>query len=189
MKNRNLSSSAALAALLLAAANPAFAQTVPLLPGGIVVTVYGDSATPETTSGGSSVNYLDGVPTPISLQEYSSVIASGADNTTPLIDESLPDTGTGGNVGIVGEYGSSSEGTIQESGNNQYLTIGGYDGNLDESGGPSGGYSNADGTALAQSSDTNVPRVAAVINIATGSIKKSRIDMESFARYSAAAAK
>jgi hypothetical protein len=175
MKYTNLYPSAVLAVLVLAGTGGASAQTSPLLPGGIVVTVYGDSNTPETTSGGSSVDYLDGNPTPISLQEFSPVIASGADNTTPLLDESLPDTGTNGNVGIVGEYGSSSEGTLQVSGNGQYLTIGGYDGNLDETGAPSGGYSNADGTALAQSTDTNVPRVAAVIDIATGSVDTSTV--------------
>jgi hypothetical protein len=174
MKFANLTSFAALAALVLAGAGQASAQTVPLLPGGIVVTVYGDSNTPETTSGGAPVDYLDGNPTPISLQEYSPTIASGVDNTTPLIDESLPDTGTGSNVGIVGENGSSSEGTIQVSGNGQYLTIGGYDGNLDENGAPSGGYGGGN-TALAQSTDTNVPRVAATIDITTGAVDTSTV--------------
>jgi hypothetical protein len=175
VKFTNLTSSVALAALVLAGAGRAYAQTVPLLPDGIVVTVYGDSNTPETTTSGSATNYVDGVPTPISLQEFSATISSGVDNTTPLVDESLPDTGTNGNVGIVGEYGSSSEGTIQVSGNGQYLTIGGYDGNVDETGAPAGGYSNANGTAEAQSTDSNVPRVAAVIDIATGAVDTSTV--------------
>jgi hypothetical protein len=170
------------AASCAAAATHAGAQTVPLLPGDLVVTVYGDANTPETTttSGGvtSPVNYVDGNPTPISLEEFSTTIATGIDNpatTTPLLSESLPDAGTGNNVGIVGEYGSSSEGTIQLSGNGQYLSIGGYDGNVDENGAPNGGYSNTDGTALGQSTDTAVPRVAGLINIATGAVDTSTV--------------
>jgi hypothetical protein len=171
MNKQNLYSPALVAALVLAGTAFASAQTVPLLGGDIVVTIYGDANTPATTSNGSPINYVDGVPTPISLQEFSPVIAAGVDNTAPLLDESLPTTGTGVNVGIVGENGSSSEGTIQVSGNGQYLTIGGYDGNLDENGGPYGGSH----TAEAQSTDTNVPRVEAAINIATGAVDTSTV--------------
>jgi hypothetical protein len=86
----------------------------------------------------------------------------------------LPTTGTGGNVGIVGEYGSSSEGSLQVSGDGNYLTIGGYDGNLAENGAPAGGYGGSN-TAEAQTTDTNVPRVAAVINISTGNVNTSTV--------------
>jgi len=100
-------------------------------------------------------------------------ISAGIDNGTPLLLETLPVSGpggTGGNVGIVGEYGSSSEGTIQLSSDGLSLTIGGYDGNLQENGGP---YSGSD--AEAQSTDTNVPRVGALINIATGNVNTSTV--------------
>ena len=171
----NRARTALLAALALASfafiGTSADAQTSPLLPGDIVVTVYGKAGTAATSG-----SYIDGVATPISLQEFSATtISAGIDNTTPLLNETLPTSGTGGNVGIVGEFGSSSEGTIQVSGNGQYLSIGGYDGNL-QNNGVTGGYGGTSGNvAEAQSTDTAVPRVAALINIATGAVDTSTV--------------
>ena len=169
--NLKLSVSALVLAFVAAGSTQASAQTVPLLPGGLVVSLYGQTGTPETVGN----TYLDGNATPISLEEFSTAEIAGIDNAAPLLKESLPDAGTGANVGIVGEYGSSSEGTIQLSGNDQYVTIAGYDGNEDENGAPNGAYSNANGTAEAQSTDTNVPRVAAVIDISTGAVNTSTV--------------
>ncbi len=170
MKNLKLKWSAS--ALVLAAcafcATRAGAQTTaPLLPGNLVVSIYGNTPTANNT-------YLDGNPTPITLEQFPLTIAAGIDNTTPLLTETLPATGTGTNVGIVGEFGSSSEGTILVSGNGQYLAIGGYDGNEDENGAPKGGYGGSN-TALAQSTDAHVPRTAALINISTGSVTTSTV--------------
>ena len=82
-------------------------------PGDLVVSAYGSTAAP----------LQDGAPTAISLLEYAP--AGG----TPLLTDTLPTAnGVGGsaNLGVVGEYGSSSEGNLQLSGNGEYLTIAGY---------------------------------------------------------------
>jgi PEP-CTERM motif len=146
--------------VLVAAAASASAQV--FTPGDLVVTTYGSS---------TSTTLLDGQATAITLNEYSLPTATSA---SLVMADQLPTTGTNGNVGIVGEYGSSSEGTLQVSGNGQYLTIGGYDGNLAENGAPAGGYG-GNNTAEAQSTDTNVPRVAALINLSTGSVNTSTV--------------
>lgn len=79
----------------------------------------------------------------------------------------LPQTTVaGGNYAISGEYGSSSEGTLQLSGNGQYLTIMGYGINANTY--KSTYDVNGTGTALAQSPNTtvggaNVARVIALI--------------------------
>ena len=151
------------------AATAANAQTSPLLPGAVTVTVYGKVNTPLANN-----TYLDGQATPISIEQFPLTIAAGADSGTPLLTETLPTTGTGVNVGVVGEYGSSSEGTILVSGDGRFLTFGGYDGNLAENGAPSGGYGGGN-TAEAQSTCANVPRVSALLNIATGTLDTSTI--------------
>src|SRR5580692_6152729 len=73
----------------------------------LIVTAYGNNST--TTAQGAS--------TPITLLEFST---SGG---SPILTDALPTSnGVGGsaNVGVVGEYGSSSEGNIQLSANGQY---------------------------------------------------------------------
>jgi hypothetical protein len=134
-------------------------------PGDLVVSTYG-----STTSN----TCLDGNPTPISLVEFSSSITAGS---APVFTLTLPVNNSGNNVGVVGEYGSFSEGNIQLSDDNQYLTIGGYDavqaasgigassnaanGTNDPIGTP---YSNNAGVPLGQSTDTDVSRVAVLID-------------------------
>jgi len=157
-------------ALALAlAATAAHAQTSPLLPGAVTVTIYGKVNTPLANN-----TYVDGNATPISIEQFPLTISAGADSGTPLLTETLPTTGTGVNVGIVGEYGSSSEGTILVSGDGRFLTFGGYDGNLAENGAPSGGYGGGN-TAEAQSTCANVPRISALLNIATGALDSSTV--------------
>lgn len=156
MKIRNLSLIIAGSALV-AGATSVSAQV--FTPGDLVVTTYGSA---------TGTSLLDGQVTPITLTEFALPTATSA---TVAMTDVLPISGTGANVGIVGEYGSSSEGSLQVSGNGQYLTIGGYDGNLDTRGGPYGGSN----TALAQSTDTNVPRVAATINLSTGAVNTSTV--------------
>jgi hypothetical protein len=161
MNQKNL---LALSIGMLAAAIAPRASAQLFTPGDLVVSTYGDTGTP-TASG----NYTDGVPTPITLDELST---SG----NLVLSDTLPVADSGSNFGIVGEYGSSSEGTIQLSGNDEYLTIGGYSAtpSFANAGGPAGGYSNADGVALAQSTSANVPRVVAVID-ADGNVNSSSI--------------
>jgi hypothetical protein len=132
--------------------------------GDLVVTTYGNANTAATNS-----NFADGVPTPITLTEFTT------DGSIVLAD-TLPTTAQGNNLGIVGEYGSSSEGSIQLSGDGQYLTFAGYSAapSYAGTGGPSGGYSDANGIALAQSTSTDVPRVIALVD-ANGNVNTSTV--------------
>ena len=161
---------------LVAGASTASAQL--FTPGDLVVSVYGSLTSSVSGSGGSVVT--DGA-TPITLEEYS---FNSPTSITSVLTDQLPTTGVGGNVGIQGEDGSSSEGTLQLSGNGEYLTIGGYDGNaanlgIQTASDSINSDSFADGTAwsastiaLAQSSDVDVPRVAATID-AYGNVNTS----------------
>jgi len=139
------------------AAAPVFAQTA-FTAGDLVVSTYG-------VGGG----FIDGVPTPISLVEFTT---SG----TEVMTDTLPTSDSGNNFGIVGEYGSSSEANLQLSANDQSLLISGYqaDASYAGIGSPGGlGYSNENGDALAQSNANLVPRLIAdvgyngVANIST----------------------
>ena len=139
--------------------------------GDLVVSAYG------STTG----TLADGAPTPISLLEYAPTGGSS------LLTYLLPTTdGVGGsaNLGVVGEYGSSSEGNIQLSGDGQYLTIAGYSASAAAAGiqastntangtsFPVGSAYSTSTVALAQSTDTDVARVAALID-ANGNVNSS----------------
>ncbi len=86
-------------------------------PGDLVLSVYGDGAP------GDSTTYTDNQGSPITLEE---VTTSGA----VVGDLVLPQTATtvnGVTENIIsGEYGSSSEGTLELSADGQSLTIAGY---------------------------------------------------------------
>jgi hypothetical protein len=104
------------AVLLYSLSGPAMAGPIPTIngfsAGDLVISVYGnvDGNTPTTDNDAS----------PIALQE---VTTNGA-VVGQLV---LPQTASGANHPISGEYGSSSEGTLELSGNGRYLTIAGYD--------------------------------------------------------------
>jgi len=142
-------------------------------PGDIVVSTYGNVGNAATDSG-----FPIGVPTPISLLEFS---PAGAGDGAPLTTFTLPTTDSGNNFGIVGEYGSSSEGTIQLSTDGQCLTLGGYSAepSCAGTGGPAGGYSDANGVKLGQSTDTSVPRVFALVD-ANGEVNSSTVSNNVF---------
>jgi hypothetical protein len=139
--------------------------------GDLVVTAYGNVG-----SDGTNRVYLDGNPTPISLLEFSPTAAA---NTMPLLIFTLPVANSGANLGIVGEYGSSSEGNIQLSGNGQYLTFAGYSAIPALAGTGAGGNGiyqypsvTKGDTALAQSKSSKVPRVAVLVD-ANGYVNSS----------------
>jgi hypothetical protein len=119
----------------------------PFTPGQLVVTTYGNFAVGPV--------HTDGQTTLITLEEFSPTIAA---NSTPEMAVVLPSSVDGNNVGLAGEYGSSSEGTLQLSADGLYLTIGGY------SAVPALAYT---ATATAQSPCAQVPRVAALIDANT----------------------
>ena len=164
---RNAASLGALALLTLAAHSQAQLFT----PGDLVVSAYGSTV----------ATLADGAPTAISLLEYAPT------GGTPLLADTLPTAdGVNGsaNLGVVGEYGSSSEGNIQLSGNGQYLTIGGYSA-TQAAAGIQASTNTANGTtfpvgtpyststvALGQSTDTDVSRVAVLID-ANGNVNSS----------------
>jgi hypothetical protein len=100
---------------------PVAAQSLTFTPGDLVISVYGD--------GDGSGSYADNAASPITLDEVTTTAApSGTLQTVGQLV--LPQTQTTANgitnYAISGEYGSSSEGTLQLSGNGQYLTIAGY---------------------------------------------------------------
>ena len=147
------------------------AQAQLLTPGDLVVSSYGST----------TATLADGAPTAISLLEYSPLGGSA------ILTDTLPTAdGVGGsaNLGVVGEYGSSSEGNIQLSGDGRYLTIGGYSASQAANGiqastntangtsFPVGTAYSTSSVALAQSTDADVSRVAVLID-ANGNVNSS----------------
>jgi hypothetical protein len=170
-------------AVALLIAIPAIAQEGPFFtPGNLVVTVqgcgvYGGTCTnvPNGTgngSGNSSVGgYGDNQAAPLTLFQYAPTGTSSALFVNSLV---LQPTSSAGNVNVSGEYGSSSEGTLQLSGAGQYLTVmgygvnaGGFNANPTEYGIP-GGELGQSGSLTGQSY-TAVPRVVALVD-ANGNI-------------------
>ncbi|HEY4342348.1 MAG TPA: hypothetical protein VGM97_20585 [Steroidobacteraceae bacterium] len=149
-------------ALSLGHAQPVQAQSFTFNPNDIVVSVLGN--------GSNTGTYADGQAAPLTLFQYA---LNGTSSATAAGTLTLPQTSTaGGNSAFSSEYGSSSEGTLQLSGNGQYLTIMGYGTNANAYN--SGFDVNGSGTALAQSPNTglggaNISRVIALIG-ANGSI-------------------
>jgi hypothetical protein len=165
LKTRLLISVAAIAAVLPAIA-PARAQSISsFTKGDVVVSVEGD--------GSNTGSYADNQAAPLTLYEYGS---SGSGFVGSL---QLPQTNSGANFAVSGEYGSSSEGTLQLSGNGRYLTIAGYGVNANAFNANPGSFSpDPTNTALGQSgsltgqSYTAVPRVVALIG-QNGSVNSS----------------
>ena len=162
IKLKGLRTALSLTAVAMAAARAAAGG---FTPGDLVVTTYGSTGT--STS--------DGALTPITLLEYPTT--GGA----PVLIDTLPTSdgiGASGNVGVVGEYGSSSEGNVQLSANSLYLAFAGYSATsatagIQSSTNTANGTNYATGTgfahstvSLAQSTDTNVPRVPILVNSA-----------------------
>ena len=175
------------------------ALTAGFTPGDLVVSLYGDGDAPE----GDTTTYTDNEASPITLNELA--FTGGAITTStpalPVVGQLvLPQVASGTNNPISGEYGSSSEGTLELSANAQLLTIAGYDVNAAtyDAGGANFGQSFGGGTKsclgdanpcypLAQTASVSgtpgsagsgvttamvVPRVIAAIS-ATGSVDTS----------------
>lgn len=159
---------AALAVALLMSV-PAFAQTPFFTPGNLVVSVEGNGVA------GGPGSYGDNQAAPLTLFQYTPSGASSVSFVNSLV---LPQTGSGANLPVSGEYGSSSEGTLHLSGIGHYLTIMGYGVNAAAFNSNSNSYSAAPNAALAQSSSltgqsyTPIPRVVALID-AYGNVNSS----------------
>ena len=102
-------------ALALGCQTLAFADTLTFTAGDLVVSAEGDGVSGNT--------YTDNQAAPITLYQFSVNGTSAASAAGAMM---LPTTSSGANSVISGEYGSSSEGSLQLSGNGQYLTIMGY---------------------------------------------------------------
>ena len=153
------------------------AQQTTFTPGNLVVAVegcgvYGGTCTVPNGTGTAAGNsalggYGDNQASPLTLFQFSPVGTSSVAYVNSL---SLPQTVLGANLPVSAEYGSSSEATLQLSGNGQYLTILGYgvsaaSFNIDPT-----RYGAAPSLALGQSQSltgqttTAVPRVLALID-------------------------
>ena len=164
--------------ICLTHAQKAHASSIVFTPGDLVVTVEGD---------GSNVNnlpdstYGDNQAAPLTLYEYS---PTGPSSTSFVGSLQLPQTSSGNQYAISGEYGSSSEGQLSLSSNGQYLTVAGYGVNAATYNQNPGIYAIAGctptpacTTALAQSTSlstaaNSVPRVVALIS-GNGSVDTS----------------
>ena len=152
----------ALAAVFtLLTAIPALAQT--FTPGNLIVTVEGNGV-----EGASSGPYTDNQAAPLTLFQFS---INGTTSATYVNSYVLPQTASGANSPVSGEYGSSSEGTLQLSGDGKYLTVMGYGVNASDFNMDPGSFSvSPSNTALGQSGSmtgqtyTAVPRVVALID-------------------------
>jgi hypothetical protein len=149
-------------AVCLGLAGTVHAQSFQFTAGDLVVSVEGD--------GSGTGTYGDNQAAPLTLDQFS---LNGTSSATAAGTLMLPQTTVGGQYAISGEYGSSSEGTLQLSGNGEYLTIMGYGVNADAFNANPGAYGGVSGnTALAQSASAYVPRVVALIG-ANGSVDTS----------------
>jgi hypothetical protein len=185
--NSNFALTAALAACL-----PAFAQQTGFTSGNLVVLVEGCgvhagtcTSVPFGTGTGSgnssSGGYGDNQASPVTLFQYTPNGTSSVAYVNSLV---LPQTGSGANFPVSGEYGSSSEGSLLLSGAGQFLTFMGYGINAAtfnqaySPGFSTDPYGAAPSGALAQSGSltgqnyTAVPRVVTLVD-ANGNINSS----------------
>jgi len=184
MANKTIMRIALAVAVLMAI--PALAQNQTYFqPGNLVVAVegcgnYGGTCTnvPNGTgngSGNSSVGgYGDNQGAPLTLFQFAPTGTSSVSYVNSLV---LPQNNSAANAQVSGEYGSSSEATLQLSGVGQYLTIMGYginanafNANPTQYGVPGGEL--AQSGSLTGQSYTPVSRVVALID-ANGNVNST----------------
>jgi hypothetical protein len=165
---------------------PAFAQSPFFHAGNVVVAVSGCgvhggtctsvlNGTGNGTLNSSVGGYGDNQGTPLTLFQYTPNGTASVSYQNSLV---LPQAGSGANLPVSAEYGSSSEGTLQLSGGNQYLSIMGYGIPAATFDASPFTYGSAPSGALAQSgsltgqSYTPVARVVALID-ANGNVNSA----------------
>ncbi len=153
-----------MAAIAPAAAQQTLPTTLPTLTGFaagdlVISTVSLQSSATSTNSG------LD-TASPITLSQLQ--LGAGGTTATAVSSLTLPQAQSGANAAISGEYGSASEGVLQQSLNGQYLTIVGYGVNANTfNTAPTSTYGNAalgQSISVANGTNTVVPRVVALIS-------------------------
>ena len=109
-------------------------------PGNLVVAVAGcgvfggtpPNTTPSSTAcatqpvGGTGIGYTGYGDDQASVWTLFQYTPNGASSVTYVNSLQLPQTASGANSAITNDFGSQSEGTIQLSGNGEYLTMMGY---------------------------------------------------------------
>jgi hypothetical protein len=126
---RRLLVSLALFPVLALTQHFAFAQETPYFtPGNLLVVVegcgaHGGTCTSVPYGTGTSGGYGDNQAGPLTLFQYTPNGITSVNYVNSLV---LPQSPSGANVQVSGEYGSSSEGGLQLSGSSQYLTLMGY---------------------------------------------------------------
>lgn len=165
---------------------PALAQNPFFTQGNLVVAVegcgvHGGTCTnvlngTGTGAGNSTVGgYGDNQAAPLTLFQYT---PSGTSSVSFLNSMVLPQTASGANVAMSGEYGSSSEGTLHLSGTGQYLALMGYGVNdaafnaNPATYGIAGGELGQSVSLTGQSGITPVPRVLTLID-ANGNVNSA----------------
>ncbi len=162
-------------------------QSAVFTPGNVVVTVEGCgvhggtcASVPNGTGTGagnsSAGGYGDNQAAPLTLFQYAPMGTAGVTYVNSLV---LPQTASGANLPISGEYGSSSEATLHLSTGGQYLSIAAYGIDAPTFDASPTTYGAAPSNALAQSgsltgqsSYTPVARVIALID-AYGNVNTS----------------
>ena len=134
----------------------------------VSTTVFADSIT-TFTPGSLVIDTVSGsaldAASPITLKEFS--LSANGKSAAQVGDFTLPQSPSGSNSAISGEYGSASEGFLTQSVNQQYLTIVGYGVNAATfNAAPPATYGTSalgQTTSLTGASVTTVPRVVALI--------------------------
>ena len=145
------------------------AQQIPFNSGDLIISTVSNS----TGLANNNASVLD-TASPITLQEFQ--LGANATSATSVGTLTLTQTASGNQSAISGEYGSASEGILQQSANGQYLTIMGYGVNANSfnTGGASvyGTAALGQSTSLTGGTFVTVPRVVALIG-ANGSVDTS----------------
>ncbi len=121
----------------------------------------------DTVTNSTALSNADALDTasPMTLDEFS--LGAGGTTASSVGTLTLPQTASGANWAISGEYGSASEGLLQLSGNGRYLSIMGYGVNANAfNTAPLSTYGTAalgQTTSVTGGASTAVPRVAALI--------------------------
>jgi hypothetical protein len=107
--------------LLSGLLNSALAQSPIFTPGNVVVSVEGNGVV------GGTGSYGDNQAAPLTLFQFQLNPGSPTSVAAAYVNSVVfPQTASGANLPVSGEYGSSSEGTLQLVGTGQYLSIMGY---------------------------------------------------------------
>src|SRR5665213_2092441 len=137
------------------------AQQMPFNSGDLVISTVSNS----TGLANDNPSVLD-TASPITLQEFQ--LGANATSATFVGTLTLTKTASGNQSAISGEYGSASEGILQQSANGQYLTVMGYGVNANDfnTGGASvyGSAALGQSTSLTGGTYVTVPRVVALIS-------------------------